>query len=481
VSQLRSLRSLLSRQVLWPLAMTWTLGTVVTLAVSLFFTQQAFDRAMLDDAYAIASRVSNRQEGLTLDLSTREMGALLFDQSESVYFSVMREDGSLMAGHPGLRAPWPEGGKKVLFDDISYQGKELRSVVLVRSQPEPFVVLVAQTQGSRLALLRSVLLLSVVPQVLLLLALAVWLRVVIGRELAPLTSLQRSVGERDARDLTPLTVSTTTQEMASLGAAINALLARLGDSLRAQREFSGNVAHELRTPLAGIRALTEYGLAHQDAVVMREQLQRIAASEARASRLVEQLLALALAEETDVSLPAQWVDLDALVRDTLMRYLPRADALGVDLGAQGLDQGVQVWVHAGLLEGALGNLIDNALRHGRWPEGAAPQPQARVTVTIDPHPTEVCLTVVDNGPGLSPEQCRQYVQRGVRGPHQGRLATGAHVQGLGEGAGLGLAIVARFASLMPAAFTLGPAPQGPGLCATLVLARQRHESVTPPT
>jgi two-component system sensor histidine kinase TctE len=100
----RSLRVLLGRHVMWPLALTWTLGTVITLAVSLFFTQQAFDRALLDDAYAIASRVSQQKQGLTLELTTKEMGALLFDQSESVFFSVQRQDGSFMAGHPGLRS-----------------------------------------------------------------------------------------------------------------------------------------------------------------------------------------------------------------------------------------------------------------------------------------------------------------------------------------------------------------------------------------
>lgn len=480
---LRSLRVLLGRHVMWPLALTWTLGTVITLAVSLFFTQQAFDRALLDDAYAIASRVSQQKQGLTLELTTKEMGALLFDQSESVFFSVQRQDGSFMAGHPGLRAPVPEQAQKVSFADITYQGNDLRSVTLTRLDPEPFVVVVAQTQGSRVALLRSVLLFSVVPQVLLLLGLAWWLRSVIGQELAPLSALQRSVDERDASDLTPLLVSASSQEMASLGNAINALLERVSQSLQAQREFSGNVAHELRTPLAGIRALTEYGLSHGDPAVWREQLQRIAASEARASRLVEQLLALALAEEADVSLPAQWLDLDDLVRDTLLRYMPRADALGVDLGALGLDHGIQVWVHPGLLEGALGNLIDNALRHGRWPQSGSTvgKPAARVTVTVEATADGVRLCVVDNGPGLTPEQCRMYVHRGVRGPRQAGWLSEPGGQGPGDGAGLGLGIVVRFASLMPASFTLGPAAQGHGLCATLVLPQKRHMPVTSDT
>ena len=468
--KLRSLRVLLSRHVMWPLALTWTLGTVITLAVSLFFTQQAFDRALLDDAYAIASRVSQQQQGLTLELSTKEMGALLFDQSESVYFSVQRQDGSVMAGHPGLRAPAPEDTQKVNFADITYQGKDLRSVSLSRQDPVPFVVVVAQTQGSRAALLRNVLLFSVVPQVLLLLGLAWWLRGVIGQELAPLAALQRLVGARDASDLTPVPVSQSSQEMASLGVAINALLERVSHSLQAQREFSGNVAHELRTPLAGIRALTEYGLTHSDPAVWREQLQRIATSEARASRLVEQLLALALAEESDVHLPIEPVDLEELVRNTVLRYLPRADALGVDLGLE-LQSGSTNWQvlgHAALIEGILGNLLDNALRYGRPVQGAA-----TLTVALIAEVGVVKLLVLDNGPGLSASERQAVLQRGVRVMPQsgGQVAKPATTLDIGQGAGLGLAIVSKFAGLMHARFALHEVPGSEGLCASVTFAR----------
>lgn len=136
-------------------------------------------------------------------------------------------------------------------------------------------------------------------------------------------------------------------------------------SLQAQREFSGNVSHELRTPLAGIRALAEYGLAQQDPGVWRQQLEQIGSSERRASLLVEQLLAMALAEESDLSLHIEPVGLNQIVQQIVLRFMPRADALGVDLGVQGLEQPISVLANPALLEGAPGNLIDNALRYGR--------------------------------------------------------------------------------------------------------------------
>lgn len=449
-----SLRARLVRHVLLPLALTWLLGTAVTVAVAYHFAQKAFDRALLDDAYALASRVRALPQGLALELSSREMSTVLFDQSESIYFVVRRADGSVMAGHPGLHAPMPRSPSAILFSETVYEGQPLRTVTVVQDEPHNFTVMVGQTTRSRRTLLSDVLTYSVVPQIALLLLLAVSLRRIIGQELRPLNALQRSVEQRDALDLTPVPVSASSRDIEHLGMAINALLVRVRQSMQAQREFSGNVAHELRTPLAGIRALAEYGLTQPDPAAWREQLQRIASSEARASRLVDQLLALALAEEADAGVQTGPVALDELVRDTVLRYLPRADAAGVDLGVQGLDQPVQVAGNVALIEGILGNLLDNALRYGRAPAG---QPSA-LTVELAREGDRVRLSVIDNGPGLTAQERQHLMQRGVRGPHAERL---------GQGAGLGLAIVAKFALLMHAQFELGEAPGGSGLCASV--------------
>ena len=449
-----SLRARLVRHLLLPLALTWLLGTALTVAVAYYFAQKAFDRALLDDAFALASRVRLQPQGLTLELSSREMGAVLFDQSENIYFVVRRLDGVVIAGHPGLHAPAPRDPGDILFSESVYEGRRLRTVTLWQERPFAFQVVVAQTTGSRRALLRDVLVYAVVPQVVLLLLLAVWLRGIIGQELRPLSELQRSVNQRDALDLTPVPVSASSRDIEHLGTAINELLARVSQSMQAQREFSGNVAHELRTPLAGIRALAEYALTQQDPAVWREQLQRIGASEARASRLVEQLLALALAEEADAGIQNEPVMLDEVVRETVLRYLPRADAAGVDLGVQGLEQPVHVAGNVALIEGVRGNLLDNALRYGR----AATGQHSSVTVVLAQQEGEVRLSVIDNGPGLTSQERRRLLQRGARGIHAERL---------GQGAGLGLAIVSKFAQVMHARFELGPAPAGPGLCASL--------------
>ena len=458
----RSLRTRLLRHVIVPLAATWLLGTLLALAVARYFTQQAFDRALLDDAYAVASHVrSADQDALTLGLTATEMSTLLFDQNESLFFAVYLPDGRLLAGHPGLKVSDAGPLTAPQFSEINFQNRVLRAVVLGRQRPQPFVVVVAQTTNSQDRLFQRLLFISLAPQVLLLIWLALWLRRVIQEDVQPLMDLEQAVAQRDARDFTPVKVSSRTRDVQRLGEAINALLLRIGQSVRAQKEFAGNVAHELRTPLAGVRALAEYALSQSDPKVWQEQLRSIAQSQERASHLIDQLLALALAEEAEQALQPQPIALDEVVRDTLMRHLHRADTLAVDLGARGLDAPVFVLAQRALVEGVLDNLIDNALRYGLAPAGQA----RHVTVAVDqdPNTAQVVLSVLDNGPGITEAQRARVLSR---------WGQGSAGEALKQGSGLGLAIVSEYARILGATLTLDTGEEGRGLRVSLVFATQ---------
>ena len=451
VSRKPSLRNRLMRHVLLPLAVTWLLGSLLMLAIASYFTQQAYDRALLDDAYLVASHVRKSavtsEGGVELSLSAQEMSTVLFDQSESLFFAVLQKDGSLIAGHAGLHPTLVMSSSGPQFESLEFQSKHLRSVTLYRDQPAEFVVVMAQTTTSRDRLLQRLFAFSLAPQMLLLMGLAIWLQRAIEDDLVPLSDLERAVDERDARDLTPVPVSASTQDIEKLSLAINALLARIAHGVRAQREFSGNVAHELRTPLAGIRALADYGLRHNDPQVWREQLMGIAQSQERASHLIDQLLALALADEVQQQLTHESVALHDVVRDVVMRFMPRADAKQVDLGAVGIEQPCFVQANRALLEGVLNNLIDNALRYGASPSG-----ESRITVSVADAPQAVVLSVVDNGAGVSEAQ-RQKLSR--------RWVQGSAGEALKEGSGLGLAIVHEYARLLGASVAMqNENPQG---------------------
>ncbi|MEJ6002937.1 sensor histidine kinase [Paucibacter soli] len=458
------LRRRLLRHVLGPLLLTWALGSLLALWVASYFTQRAFDRAMLDDALLLARHLEAGAQGLQLAMSTEDLGTVLYDQSERVFYAVHDGGGRLIVGSPGLL---PEALRadaappELQYLDQDYRGRAVRTLVLRREAPQPAWVLVAQTTVMRQRMRKELLLFALPPQVLLLVGLAGWLRHRIGRDVRPLAALQQALQARPPSDLSALPAELKTEapsrELEQLGYSIDGLLARVEASMRAQREFAGNVAHELRTPLAGVRAAAEYGLAQSEPQRWREQLQAVLASAVRASHLVDQLLALALADESRGRLRLQPLVLGELVRELLLRYLARADQAGVELGASGLEGGEQVLGDAGLIEGMLGNLLDNALRYGRAASGPS-----SISVELQPDPAGLRLCVVDNGPGIPAAQRSAVRQRWAQGEAL------CQAPALGQGTGLGLAIVERYASLLGAGLSLEPGPGGQGLRACLV-------------
>lgn len=451
-----SLRRKLIRHVTLPLLLTWGLGSALALGIASYFTQRAFDRAMLDDAYLLSAHLAQRDGRWVLNMSADDIRTVLYDKTEMVYFAVQGRDGTLIAGHASLRPPPADDAAESRYVDLHYQGRDLRAVVLERSEP-PVQIVVALTTNSRTTLLHRLVTYSIAPQVLLLLGLIAWLRRTVSRDLQPLSHLQDLVQARDTADLSPLPrellQGAASREVHGLASAIDALLGRVAHGVAAQREFAGTVAHELRTPLAGIRALAEYGLSQRDPAQWREQLQAVLHSQQRASRLVDQLLAVALAHEAGTAVQLKRLDLAACARDRLLQLLPLADQAGIELEASGLDEPAWVVGDTALVDGLLANLLDNALRYGRQAGGGG-----RVWIELDRTDRHTVLSVCDQGPGIDAAQ---------RATLTSRWRQGADGLARGLGAGLGLAIVQRYAQLMQADFSLDTGEGGRGLRASV--------------
>jgi two-component system sensor histidine kinase TctE len=488
-----TLRQKILRHILWPLSLTWALGTCIALGLAYYFTSSAYDRALLDDALSLSAQVRGDdqldQQGSFLPrllLSDAEMRSVLFDPTDIIYFSVWRADGTLLSGYKDLR---PTSNAKFQtkpdWRNATYLGQDVRVVSLFRNLPAPHLVLVGQTTASRRAMLRRVLLASVFPQIVLLFLLAWWLSRRVEFDLKPLLELQTAVGLRDTSDLghVPygLSQGAGTSTIQSLGIAINALFDRLEQGIKAQREFSGNVAHELRTPLSTIRLSAEQALTVASDSTTQNALRKLLSSTDQASHLIDQLLALAFANEAAFNLPLKRLDLTELVRDIVVKHLPRCAATErhgwIDLGAEGLDLPVYVWGHAVLIEAALDNLIDNAFGYGLPLTGQ--QAKITVAVCVNLQDSAVALQVMDNGGGLSPQERLQLTARWNQAdsPALSTTAPFARLPGLASkrGVGLGLYIVSRYAQLLQAPLSLLPNPSGQGLCAQL---KFKHELST---
>jgi signal transduction histidine kinase len=257
------------------------------------------------------------------------------------------------------------------------------------------------------------------------LALAIGLAVT--RALEPLDRLAREVRGREASRLAPIAAAGAPAEVAPLVAATNELFARLERSFENERRFTGDAAHELRTPLAGLRTQAEVALTTASDARRRQALERVVEGVDRAARLVDQMLALARLDASQAVLAHAPVDLGAACAEAVAAAAPggSADGVEVDLRVDG-----QPRTHGDrvMLAALVRNLVDNALRF-------SPRP-GRVEVRAWQEPAHGCIAVDDAGPGVDPALRERIFDRFYRAP-----------EARGAGSGLGLSIAHRVVEL----------------------------------
>lgn len=311
------------------------------------------------------------------------------------------------------------------------------------------IVFVAELHAVREEVARKAALRSVLPLLLAapLLALAVWW--VVRRALVPLERVGAAVARRGPADLSPLAENSLPVEVAPLVAALDGLLERLARSLEQERRLTADAAHELRTPIAAIRAQAQVARTSTQDEERTRALDGVISGCDRAARLADQLLALSRLEAED-ALRRERIDLRAVVVDVLADAAPRAIRAGVELE---LAEGGPVHAQAdALLYGVLvRNLVDNALRHGA--DGG------RVHVSLRAEGGQAVLEVADAGRGVTAAQLSRLGRRFQRG-----------ADAVGPGSGLGLSIVLRIAALHGGGATFGAAePDGRGFRASVAV------------
>ncbi|SAK41255.1 sensor kinase [Caballeronia pedi] len=283
------------------------------------------------------------------------------------------------------------------------------------------------------------------PLVLLLplLGLAIW--VIVGRGLAPLQRVTRALDTRHPEALDPLSDQRLPQEVRPVVRALNALLSRLSTALDTQKAFVADAAHELRTPLAAVQIQAQLVARAQDDGTRREALKDLHEGIARATRLAEQLLALARSEPDGKKVETQ-VDLNALLESCVRGYVLVAQERGVDLGIE-TSEPAAVKGDPDSLRVMFNNLIDNATKY--TPRGG------RVDVGVKVKDGRALVEISDTGPGIPQEERERVFDRFYRvGEGADRARSDI------AGTGLGLAIVRRIADQHGAVVTLGESQAG---------------------
>ena len=425
-----SLRGQLLLWLLLPLTLLWLAGSIVAYSLVENFSAVAYDRSLFDSARALATQVKIVDDHIVVVLPQVAQDILRYDEFDQVYFQVSTPDGKIIAGDTSITpppGPLRETGKSI-FHDASVHGHPARIASFYyipngSNDEHKVLVQVAETLVKRDKLAKEILSGVILPQLALILlaAISVWFGV--GRGLATLNRVQHAISSRSHRDLSPVGEKDAPQEIRPLMHAINDLMARLGTVLTSQQRFIADAAHQLRTPLAGLKTQTEYALRQTDPASIQHALQQLAASTERTIRLTNQLLALARAEpEAIQSSNMIPLDLAELSRTATMEWVPEALGKNIDLGYEGSETPVFITGDAFLLKEMIGNLLDNAIRYT--------QQNGKVTVRLSADHTHARLSIEDNGPGIPQTERDRVFERFHR-----VLGSGA------EGSGLGLSIV----------------------------------------
>lgn len=441
----REQRSLFGEILDWmltPLLLLWPVSLALTWLVAQGLANKPFDRALEYNAHALAQLVTVQGSRVQFNLPQPASEILRADESDIVYYQVVSPDGTHLSGERELPQP-PDDEKpfsgEVRLRDAELRGVDIRIAYLWVRVPLPgapaVLVQVAETREKRSVLATEIIKGVMLPQfaILPLAVLLVWLA--LARGIKPLSQLEERIRARKPDDLSPLDHKAVPMEVAPLVDSVNDLLRRLNDSIATQKRFLADAAHQLKTPLAGLRMQADLAQREgSDTEALRRSLQQIGRSSMRATHTVNQLLALARAEG-GTGMVRHPVDLAQLVIEVVHDCVPRALELRIDLGYEGAQPGTPgVWMqgNATLLKELARNLLDNAMNY--TPSSAEHPGVITARVLADTFGQVLLLQIEDSGPGV-PASERELVFQ----PFYRALGTDA------DGSGLGLPIVLEIA------------------------------------
>lgn len=445
----RGTRSLFREILDWmliPLLLIFPMSIVLTWLVAQNTAGRPFDRALEYNAQALAKLVMVTQSKTQLNLPAPAREILRADDEDAIYYQVLGVWGEYVAGERELPYPpyeeKPSAGKITIRAD-EYLGRDIRVASLwvdaqkpeeVKSGDKMVLIQVAETLEKRSTLATEIIKGVMLPQLLMLplVVLLIWLALIRGTE--PIKELEHRIRQRKTDDVSPLDLDGVPREVSPLIASVNDLLKRLQNSMAIQKRFLTDAAHQLKTPLAGLRMQAD--LAQREGASaddLKHSLMQVGRSSVRATRTVNQLLALARAEATGREVAKTQVNLERIVIDAVRGALPAAQDKHMDLGFD--DNSVvrdsTMLGNAVLLQELVRNLLENAINY--TPEHG----MVTARVLHDPYDGALAVQVEDTGPGIPAAERERVLQPFYR--------INDSLSNRVDGSGLGLAIVQAIA------------------------------------
>lgn len=446
-----SIRTQLLAWLLIPLAILWVWRAYLAYSLAVTIAEGSYDRELINSAGSVAMRARKSSGGTVVDLPDYVRDLLRHDNQDHFYYQVLDYDGLRIAGDSGMpKAPLDLSmSQPKLFDGI-YHGEKVRVACmllpLAKVDPSlptrPIMVMVAETLNARQSFARQLLFSMSAPELLIILfgGFAVWFG--ISRGLRPLKELEDALSKRSQFDLSPVTDTNVPVEVKPLVASINGLLDRLRADMDSQRRFVANAAHQLRTPLAGIK--TYLGLMEEEArdKKNRQIFEQLSRGVNRMANLVNKLLALAKAEPRAGVAEKRSLDLNEVAAEAISSLAPEAIEKDIELSFDGTENKAMIEGDAALLHEMISNLVDNAIHY--TPRGG----KVTCFLTIG---EKVTFCVEDTGPGIPESERDRVFERFYR-------ILGSEVQG----SGLGLPIVKEVARAHGANITINTPASGLG-------------------
>ena len=435
----RSLKTEMLFRLVIPLIFFVIIDAVLSYFVTLHYVDEAYDRWLLDSARSLTQEIKVREGRVFIELPAAALEIFKWDEQDKTYFKITSSEQDIVAGDklvPVPLDPETDWSHPIYFNDKMY-GEPVRVVsmlITVDKTPERIFVHVAETLNKRRAMMTDILLADLIPQIILILLTSIFLLTGLKKGLKPLHLLANQIAQRSSRDLNPIPETHIFLEVRTLTDTINELLEAHTQAIATQQRFIANAAHQLRTPLAGLKLQAERALREQDLSAMQPALKQIQNSADRMSHLTTQLLVLARSEPISGDYELLPVELCKLARQTCMDWVPKALQRNMELSFESTEDVLNVKGDEILLRELLANLLDNAISYG--------YDTGNILVKLHRYPVP-CLTVEDNGPGIPDTELGRIFERFYRIPGSP-----------GNGCGLGLAIVKEIADLHKARFEL---------------------------